>query len=158
MLNLSDADAVRGAAQTLWSQFAGVRLLVQRMVADKVELIIGGKHDSTFGPVVMVGFGGVFTEILGDVAFRVAPLSLKDAEAMLAELRGRSLLERVRGQEALDRTALVQAVLAVSRLITENEQIVELEINPLMVLPSGVLAVDARALIANASASTASPP
>lgn len=158
VLNLSDADAVRGAAQTLLSQFAGVRLLVQRMVADKVELIVGGKHDSTFGPVVMVGFGGVLTEILGDVAFRVAPLSLKDAEAMLAELRGRSLLERVRGQEALDRTALVQAVLAVSRLITENEQIVELEINPLMVLPSGVLAVDARALIANASASTASPP
>lgn len=155
-LNLANPDAVKRAAQALVTQFAGARLLVQRMVTGGVELIVGGKRDPAFGPVVMVGFGGIFTEIFGDVAFRVAPITSEDAEEMLAELRGRSLLEGVRRREALDRAALVQAVLAVSRLIAENEQIVELDINPLVVLSSGVLAVDARVLTADASAPKAS--
>ncbi len=151
-LNLVSAEAVYRAAQSLLTRF-GAKVMVQQMVRGGVELIVGGKRDDAFGPVVMVGLGGVFTEIFDDVAFRVAPLTAEDVEAMLTELRGRSLLER-----ALDRIALVQAVLAVSRLITEIEQIVEFDINPLIVLPSGALAVDARVLLkAGASASTATP-
>lgn len=158
VLDLLSAEAVQRAAQTLLMRFVA-KVMVQRMVTDGVELIVGGKRDPAFGPVVMVGLGGILTEIFDDVAFRVAPLAFEDAEAMLTELRGRSLLERVRGREALDRAALVQSVLAVSRLITENEQIAELDINPLIVLPSGAFAVDARVLLTTgASASKASPP
>lgn len=146
VLNLSDADAVRSAAQSLLTRFPA-RLMVQRMIADGLELIVGGKRDSTFGPVVMVGLGGIFTEIFDDVAFRVAPLTSEDAEEMLAELRGRSLLERVRGREAIDRAALIRVILAISQMMIENEQLAEIEINPLVALPSGVWAVDARGML-----------
>ncbi len=157
-LNLSGADAVRRAAQSLLTRFPA-KLMVQRMVTDGVELIVGGKRDPAFGPVVMVGLGGIFTEIFDDVAFRVVPLTPEDADDMLSELRGRSLLERVRGRDAVDRAALVQAILTISRIMMENEQIAELEINPLIVLSSGAFAVDARVLLTtDASASTASPP
>ncbi|MFN4218075.1 MAG: acetate--CoA ligase family protein [Candidatus Bipolaricaulia bacterium] len=157
VLNLSSAEAVHRAAQALLTRFAA-KVMIQQMVTDGVELIIGGKRDPAFGPVVMIGLGGIFTEIFDDVAFRVAPLTLEDAEEMLAELRGRSLLEKVRGRAALDRAALVQAILAVSQLIAENGQIAELDINPLVVLPSGVLAVDARVLLTtDATASRATP-
>ncbi|MCX8103441.1 MAG: acetate--CoA ligase family protein [Candidatus Bipolaricaulota bacterium] len=147
VLNLANPDAVRRAAQALLARFAGARLLVQRMVTDGLELIVGGKRDPTFGPVVMVGLGGIFTEILSDVVFRVAPLTLEDAEEMLAELRGRSLLERVRGREALDRAAIIQTILSISQILLENEQLSEIEINPLIALPSGVWAVDARGML-----------
>jgi len=79
----------------------------------------------------------------------VAPLTVEDIEEMLTELRGRALLERVRGREPIDRAALVQTIFAISRLITEHEQIAEFEINPLIVLPSGVWAVDARGVISS---------
>lgn len=146
ILNLSDADAVCRAAQSLLTRFP-TKLMVQRMVSDGLELIVGGKRDDTFGPVVMVGLGGIFTEIFDDVAFRVAPLTPEDAEDMLAELRGRSLLERVRGREALDRAAIIQTILAISQMMLENEQLSEIEINPLVALPSGVWAVDARGML-----------
>lgn len=158
VLNLLSAEAVHRAAQAFLTRFAA-KVMVQRMVTDGVELIVGGKRDPAFGPVVMVGLGGIFTEIFDDVAFRVAPLTPEDADDMLSELRGRSLLEGVRGRDAVDRAALVQTILAISRIMIENEQIAELEINPLIVLSSGALAVDARVLLTtDASASTASPP
>lgn len=146
VLNLSDADAVRRAAQALLTRFPA-KLMVQQMITEGLELIVGGKCDHAFGPVVMAGLGGIFTEIFDDVAFRVAPLTPEDADDMLSELRGRSLLERVRGRDAVDRAALVQTILAISRIITENEQIAEFEINPLVALPSGVWAVDARGML-----------
>ena len=146
VLNLSSPESVRRAAQVLFGRFSA-RVLVQRMIPEGLELIVGGKRDRTFGPVVMVGLGGVFTEIFDDVAFRVAPLTSEDVEEMLTELRGQALLGRVRGREPIDRAALVQAVLALSRLITEHEQIAEFEINPLVARPSGVWAVDARGVI-----------
>lgn len=146
VLNLSDADAVHHAAQSLLTRFP-TELIVQRMVPNGVELIVGGKRDQTFGPVVMVGFGGIFTEIFDDVAFRVAPLTTEDADDMLAELRGRSLLEKVRGREALDRAAIIQTILTISQMILENESLVEIEINPLVALLSGVWAVDARGML-----------
>jgi acyl-CoA synthetase (NDP forming) len=148
VLNLSSPESVRRAAQALFGRFSA-RLLVQRMIPEGLELIVGGKRDRTFGPVVMVGLGGILTEIFDDVAFRVAPLTVEDIEEMLTELCGRALLERVRGREPIDRAALVQTIFAISRLITEHEQIAEFEINPLIGLPSGVWAVDARGVISS---------
>lgn len=144
VLNLLNAEAVKREAQAMLSRVSSARLLVQRMVTDGLEVIVGGKRDATFGPVVMFGLGGIYTEILGDVAFRVAPLSQTDAAAMINEIRGKALVAGVRGGSPADRAALVKVLLAVSRLVTENEQIAEIDINPLIVKPSGVLAVDAR--------------
>ncbi|MCL6642806.1 MAG: acetate--CoA ligase family protein [Candidatus Bipolaricaulota bacterium] len=146
VLDLSSPESVRRSAQALFGRFSA-RLIVQRMIPEGLELIVGGKRDRTFGPVVMIGLGGIFTEILDDVAFRVAPLTPEDIEEMLTELRGQALFEGVRGRGPIDRAALVQTVLAISHLITEHKQIAEFEINPLLALPSGVWAVDARGVI-----------
>ncbi|MGB9890342.1 MAG: acetate--CoA ligase family protein, partial [Anaerolineae bacterium] len=94
--------------------------------------------------VVMFGLGGVFVEVFGDVAFRVAPLTRADAEEMIEEIRGKALLAGARGRPPADREALVEAILAFSRLLAENPAMAEIEINPLLVLPEGVVAVDAR--------------
>lgn len=152
VLNLLNAEAVKREAQAMLTQVSSpARLMVQRMVTAGLEVIVGGKRDDTFGPVVMFGVGGVFAEILGDVAFRVAPLSQIDAEEMINEIRGKALLAGVRGRLPVDRAALVKVLVAVSRLMTENEQIAEIDINPLMVMPSGVLAVDARVALGHST-------
>jgi acetyltransferase len=122
--------------------------MVQRMAPAGVEVILGGKRDHSFGPVVMFGLGGVYVEVYDDVAFRVAPLSRFDAEEMIEEVRGRRLLEGVRGRAPVDREALIEAILSVSRLLAENPHVAEVDINPLIALEHGVLAVDARAVLA----------
>jgi acyl-CoA synthetase (NDP forming) len=114
------------------------------MVNGGLEVILGGKRDHSFGPVVMFGLGGVYVEVLNDVAFRVAPLSRADAEEMIKELRGKRLLEGVRGRPPVDRETLIQSLLSLSRMMVENPRIDEVDINPLMVLEMGAAAVDAR--------------
>jgi acyl-CoA synthetase (NDP forming) len=94
--------------------------------------------------VVMFGLGGIHVEVLEDVTFRVAPLSRADAEEMIEEVRGRRLLSGVRGKPPVDRKALIQALLSLSRLLMENPCILEVDINPLIVLREGCVAVDAR--------------
>ncbi|RME38402.1 MAG: hypothetical protein D6793_02785, partial [Thermoflexia bacterium] len=150
-LGLPDREAVRREAGAMRERVRArvpeaddLRFLVQRMVEGGVEVILGGKQDPSFGPVVMFGVGGVFVEVFGDVAFRVAPLSRADAEEMLTEIRGRALLEGARGRPPADREALVEAILAFSRLLAENPTLAEIEINPLLALPRSVVAVDAR--------------
>ena len=123
------------------------RLMVQRMVGGGVEVILGGKRDHSFGPVVMFGLGGIHVEVLGDVAFRIAPLLRADAEEMIDQVRGKRLLEGVRGKPPADREALIQAILSLSQLMVENPAIAELDINPLLVLEKGAVAVDARVAV-----------
>ena len=121
-------------------------VLVQEMVADGLEVIVGASVDPAFGPVVMVGLGGVHTEILKDVSFRLAPIERFDAVEMIEELRGYQLLLGARGAPRRDIEALVDAVVAVSRVSVDLAgQVAELEINPLLVLPEGrgVKAADA---------------
>jgi acyl-CoA synthetase (NDP forming) len=151
VLGLNDGAAVRREAEAMRARVLSqvpdatdLRFLVQRMVSGGVEVILGGRQDPSFGPVVMFGLGGIFVEVFGDVAFRVAPLTRADAEEMIAEVRGRALLEGARGRPPADREALIGAVLAFSRLLVENPDIAEIEINPLLALPEGVVAVDAR--------------
>ncbi|UCC63159.1 MAG: acetate--CoA ligase family protein, partial [Anaerolineae bacterium] len=121
--------------------------LVQKMVSGGRELILGARRDPNFGPVVLFGLGGIYVEVLDDVSLRVAPLTRHDAEEMIAELRGSRLLRGARGQAPADVGALVEALLALSRLMLEHPEIAELDINPLVVLEKGALALDARIVV-----------
>jgi acetyltransferase len=148
-LGLRDAAAVKREATAMLARIASpARLLVQRMVSGGLEVILGGKRDRSFGPVVMFGLGGIYVEVFSDVAFRVAPLGRADAEEMIEEVRGKRLLEGVRGKPPVDRQALIKAILSLSRMLVENPRITELDINPLLVLEHGAAAVDARAVVA----------
>ena len=143
-MGLTDATSVRREAEAMLARAPEARLMAQRMVNGGLEVILGGKRDHSFGPVVMFGLGGVYVEVLNDVAFRVAPLSRADAEEMIKELRGKRLLEGVRGRPPVDRETLIQSLLSLSRMMVENPRIDEVDINPLMVLEMGAAAVDAR--------------
>jgi acetyltransferase len=148
-LGLKDAAAVEREGAAMVARIASpARLLVQRMVSGGLEVILGGKRDRSFGPVVLFGLGGIYVEVFSDVAFRVAPLSRVVAEEMIEEVRGRRLLDGVRGKPSMDREAIIKAILSVSRMLVENPRITELDINPLMVLEHGAAAVDARAVLA----------
>jgi len=121
-------------------------ILVQEMVENGKEVIVGGKKDSQFGQVLMFGGGGILTEVLEDVSFRVCPVSKKDAKEMIEETKYYKVLKGYRGKRC-DIDALVDILLKTSRLLEENQEIVELDINPVMALEKGAVAVDARIII-----------
>ncbi|MQA01260.1 MAG: hypothetical protein GEV07_00545 [Streptosporangiales bacterium] len=143
LLDLVDADQVREAARTLLTrastaELADAELLVQRMVDGDLEVIVGTKHDIGFGPVVVVGFGGVLVEVLADSAAAVAPVDLDTARRMLLSLRGSRLFGPVRGRPACDLDAIADVVVRVSWLATDlAEEVAELDVNPLLVDRSG---------------------
>jgi len=109
-----------------------------------VELIIGVRRDPSFGPVVVVGMGGVYAEVLQDVAVALAPITQKVAEELIRSLRGAPLLVGKRGQAPLDVAAAARAAVALSTLAAEHTDFIEMEINPLLVTREGVVALDAR--------------
>ncbi len=119
------------------------RYLVEEMAPPGLELILGAKRDSSFGPSVLVGLGGITAEALGDVAVRLAPLAARDAEEMLDELRARKLLDGWRGSPAVNRAKLVAAIVALGRFVAAHPEIRELDINPVRAYPDGLLALDA---------------
>ncbi|MHB8771600.1 MAG: acetate--CoA ligase family protein [Syntrophales bacterium] len=145
-LNLKDPQEVRAAAAEV-ALAAGADLegyLVQPLVAGRRELVAGLFHDPQFGPVVMFGLGGIFTEALDDAVFRVAPLDENHAGQMIDELRSRKLLGPFRGEAAAERGALIRALMGISRIGVELPDVTEADINPLLVGPDGtVTAVDA---------------
>jgi acyl-CoA synthetase (NDP forming) len=111
---------------------------VQEMVVDAQEMFVGVSHDVTFGPVLTFGLGGIFVEVLKDLAFRLAPLTAEEALRGLRELRAFKLLEGARGQAACDIDALVDCLVRVSWLAVDlGDRIAELDINPLSVLAKG---------------------
>ena len=143
-----DSIIARAQAAHPGTHVRGVQ--VQQMVSGGQEVIVGVKRDPTFGPLIMFGLGGVYVEALADVSFRLAPLTAADAEAMIDEVRSAKLLAGLRGAPPADRAALVDAIVRVGRLAADHEEIAELDINPLLVLPvgQGVLAVDVRIILA----------
>ena len=122
-------------------------VLVQRMLAGGREVILGGKRDPSFGPVVMFGLGGVYVEVFEDIAFRLAPLTREEAEGMIAKVRGSRLLRGVRGEPPADVDAIVEALLSLSRLLVECPEVAEVDVNPLLAFERGVAAVDARVVV-----------
>lgn len=122
--------------------------LLEEMAPPGVEVVVGGLRDPQFGPLVMVGLGGVFVEVLADVAFRICPITRLDAEEMLDELKGAALLRGARGRKPVSREAIVDVLLKAGGerglLMTHAEDIAEADINPLIVTEQGAMAVDAR--------------
>ncbi|HZK18511.1 MAG TPA: acetate--CoA ligase family protein, partial [Clostridia bacterium] len=151
-LNLQSPEEVRDAYKEIMekakdynpnARIEGVS--VQEMAPAGVEVIVGGKRDPVFGPTVLFGLGGVFVEVMRDVALRVAPLSKDDAADMIREIKGYKILEGVRGNPPADIGAIQDVILKVSTLLQNYPEISEIDINPLLVYPrgKGVKAVDA---------------
>jgi acyl-CoA synthetase (NDP forming) len=128
----------------------GHSFLVQEYVPGQVEVILGGKRDPVFGPTVMIGIGGVLTELFKDFSLRVCPFGPADAREMVEELRGYALFSGYRGRERIDPGLLVDALLKARDLMMENPDILELDINPLTVEPGRVTAVDGLILFSDA--------
>jgi acyl-CoA synthetase (NDP forming) len=120
------------------------------MVKGAHEVILGGVRDPQFGPLVLFGLGGIFVEVMGDIALRIAPLERGEALEMIRSLRGLPLLEGARGQKAVDFEALATALVRVAALLAEHPEIVELDLNPVLVGGSRATCavVDARVRLA----------
>jgi acyl-CoA synthetase (NDP forming) len=156
-LNLTDERSVREAAEYVKIR-AGKDLegfLIQPQIKGKREFVAGLFRDPQFGPVVMFGAGGIFTEAISDVAFRLAPLSENDALEMLEEIHTKALLGNFRGEKAVDKNQLIQILKSMSRIGVERPDIAEIDINPLIITPEGKLcAVDALAVMKEISPSS----
>jgi acetyl-CoA synthetase (ADP-forming) len=126
---------------------AGKTVLVQQMIRGQRELVIGLTRDPQFGPCVMFGLGGIFTEILEDTVFRVAPLEKFDALDMMQEIKAHKILDAVRGLEAVDRELLAEMLITVGRIGIENENIKEIDINPVIISHGKPVAVDALVIL-----------
>jgi len=157
VLDVPDAAGVRAAIESIAAK-PGVRAarvdgyLVERMCAPGVELVIGSMRDPQFGPMVMVGLGGIFVEVLHDVAFRICPIDRATALDMLAQLRGAALLDGARGRPAVDREAVADLLLKIGGrdgvLMSLGDEIAELDLNPVIASPSGVQVADVRVILA----------
>jgi len=118
-------------------------VLVQEMIKGKRELAIGLTRDPEFGPCVMFSLGGIFTEILRDVSFRLAPLEKRDAFEMMEEIKAHKILNGIRGMEPVDRDLLSEVLITVGRIGITDERIKEIDINPVIISGSRPIAVDA---------------
>lgn len=155
-VNLQSADEVRAAIRTMAARpkIASARIegwLIEEMVPAGQEIVIGGLRDPDFGPLVMVGLGGIFVEVLADVSFRICPITRLDAEEMLDELKGAAILKGARGRKPVSREAILDVLLKVGGenglLMQHAGDIKEADINPLIVSDSSAVAVDARFIL-----------
>jgi acetyl-CoA synthetase (ADP-forming) len=146
-VGLRDATAVGEVAAALLAAATpddgAVDVLVARMGSGTRELVAGMSRDERFGACVMFGVGGVLTEALGDAVFRLAPLDASDADDMIDELRTQGLLAAFRGEPPVDRGALVDVLLALSRLACDEPEVAAVDLNPLLIDNGAPLAVDA---------------
>ncbi|MHC1743490.1 MAG: acetate--CoA ligase family protein [Syntrophobacteraceae bacterium] len=124
----------------------GLRVMVQKMAEEGLEWFVGGRQDEVFGPVLVVGLGGLYVEILNETGLRVAPVSREEAARMLDELKGAPLLDGARGRSRLDREALLDVIQRISWILWDFPEIRELDCNPIRVYESGCLALDWRAV------------
>jgi len=125
--------------------------LIEEMAPAGQEIVVGGLRDPEFGPLVMVGLGGIFVEVLADVSFRICPITRVDAEEMLAELKGAAILKGARGRQPASLDAIIDVLMKVGGenglLMQHGDDIKEADINPLIVSGTGAVAVDARFIL-----------
>jgi acetyl-CoA synthetase (ADP-forming) len=118
------------------------------MITDGYEIIVGGKKDPQFNRVVALGAGGIFTEFLKDVSFRICPVNRQDAEDMIKEVKFSDLiLKGFRGQKPANANSIIEVILAVSKIMENNQNIRELDINPLFAMSTASLAADVRIIL-----------
>jgi acetate---CoA ligase (ADP-forming) subunit beta len=154
-LNLPDAQAVGQAYEEMLRRVREAQpearidgVSVQPMAKPGTEVIIGMTKDPQFGPVLMFGLGGVLVEVLKDVAFRIVPLSERDADQMIHDIKGFPVLDGYRGQPPVDVAALRRMLLQLSDFAEAHPELDELDLNPVLVYAEGAMAVDARVVIA----------
>ena len=154
LIDIGDEDGVRAGYNRILenvrkkvpdAEITGI--LVQEMAPSSTEIIVGSTKDLTFGPTIMFGLGGIFVEILKDVAFRLAPITRTDAEEMIREIRSYKILEGARGTPVADQEAIVEILLNTSKMLTECPEIKELDMNPVLVYEKGAKIVDARIIL-----------
>lgn len=148
-LGLQDDKAVADAASDILETAekqgidAAVRVESALEIDDGIEVIVGGTRDPSFGPTVLVGLGGVAVEVLQDTSHRLAPVTNEEALAMTRELEASDLLDGYRGEPAVDREAIADAIQTVGEFLVEEPAVSEVEVNPLLAQPDGALALDA---------------
>jgi len=160
-VNLENPEKVKGAFKEIianakaYDASANIEgVLLYHMVSGGEEVIIGLTTDPTFGKVIMFGLGGIWVEVMKDVSFRVVPLSRTDARDMAEEIKGYPLLTGIRGRSAKDIDALCDLLVKVSNLAQANEEIMEMDLNPVFVMDNGAIIVDARIILEEGAAMT----
>jgi acyl-CoA synthetase (NDP forming) len=153
-INLKNADEVRAAfgeimknVKKFKSDAKIIGVIVEQLAPQGNEVIVGMAKDPQFGPALMFGLGGIFVEVLKDVAFRIAPLTEYDAREMIQEIKGYPVLTGIRGQKPADINSIVDIILKVSKLVTEHANIEQLDLNPILVYEKGARIVDARIIL-----------
>jgi len=154
LLNIETPEAAKNAFDALKNNALNYNpnadifgIMLSPMIPMGVECIIGSTWDTTFGPTVMFGLGGIFVEVLKDVAFRVAPVNLPEASAMIKEIKGAGILDGVRGAKGVDKDALAQAICRLSYMVAELSDIAEVDMNPVFAMQEGLAVVDARIVL-----------
>jgi acyl-CoA synthetase (NDP forming) len=122
-------------------------ILVQEMAPRGTEIIVGSTMDPTFGPTIMFGLGGIFVEVLKDVSFRLVPIDKMEAEEMIKEIKAYRILEGIRGKPPVDQAAIVDILLATSKMLLQCSEIKELDMNPVLVYEKDAKIVDARVIL-----------
>jgi acetyl-CoA synthetase (ADP-forming) len=151
-VGLRDEKDLVAAFERLRQRMDGMEgeFLIQEMVKGARELVIGMIRDPQFGPCVMFGLGGIFTEILRDVSFRVAPIEKRDALEMMQEIKGKKILDAVRGMAAVDLEVLARSLIALGNLGMEQHAIQEIDVNPMIIRGDQPVAVDALVVLRDA--------
>jgi len=144
-VDIRTATEAKKAFREIMAGMAGFEggVLLQEMIKGRRELVIGLTRDPQFGPCVMFGLGGIFTEILRDISFRRAPLEVRDAQEMMQEIKGHKILEAVRGMEAADTKRLTEMLMAIGRIGLEIPEVSEIDLNPVILSGAKPVVVDA---------------
>ena len=129
-VGLTDQEQARQALNELQA-LGDHQVVIQKQIAGE-EMIVGGRQDEVFGPIVMVGLGGVLVEIYQDIVFRLAPIDQSEAHRMIDEIRGRKILEGYRGRQTVNKDQLAEIITQTSKLLSDNQHIKELDLNPVM--------------------------
>ncbi|MCP4606527.1 MAG: CoA-binding protein [Proteobacteria bacterium] len=146
ILNLKDNAQVMEAAQELAGKFKNANLFIQKQAEPGIEFIVGASKEEPGGHVVIFGLGGLFVEALGDISFELAPINQREAVEMIENIKGAAILDGIRGRPPVDKKALIDILLRISRLVTDFPQIAELDLNPVFAYPKekGAVVVDVR--------------